>query len=110
MKIEHVKPHISIFTCEQMELVHRNSINILKNTGIKTSSLKALNIFRKSGDVIIHGNQVTMSGDIVRWAIEKCPKSIQIYNKSGIAGFNLGDAETDHPVWNRLYKFKLSET
>jgi len=99
MKIEHVKPHISIFTCEQMELVHRNSINILKNTGIKTSSLKALNIFRKSGDVIIHGGKVKMSGDIVRWAIEKCPKSIQIYNKSGNAGFNLGDAETDYPVF-----------
>ena len=84
MKIEHVKPHISIFTGEQMELVHRNSIHILKNTGIKTSSLKALNIFKKAGDVIIHGDKVKMSGDIVRWAIEKCPKSIQIYDRAGM--------------------------
>jgi trimethylamine--corrinoid protein Co-methyltransferase len=99
MKIEHVKPHISIFTGEQMELVHRNSIHILKNTGIKTSSLKALNIFKKSGDVIIHDDKVKMSDDIVRWAIDKCPKSIQIYDRAGNAGFNLGDADLNHPVF-----------
>jgi trimethylamine--corrinoid protein Co-methyltransferase len=99
MKIEHVKPHISIFTGEQMELVHRNSIHILKNTGIKTGSLKALNIFKKSGDVIIHDDKVKMSDDIVRWAIEKCPKSIQIYDRAGNAGFNLGDADLNHPVF-----------
>jgi trimethylamine--corrinoid protein Co-methyltransferase len=99
MKIEHVKPHISIFTDEQIELVHRNSIRILKNTGIKTSSLKALNIFEKSGGVILQDGVVKMSDDIVRWAIEKCPKSIQIYDRAGNAGFNLGHADLNHPIF-----------
>jgi len=99
MKIEHVKPHISIFASEQMELVNRYSMQILKNTGIKTSSLKALNIFKKSGDVIIHDNNVKMSDDIVGWAIERCPKSIQIYDRAGNARFNLGGVDINHPVF-----------
>lgn len=99
MKIEHAKPSISIFTDEQIDLVHRNSIHILKNTGIKTSSAKALNIFKKSGEVIIQGDIVKMSDEVVRWAIGKCPKSIQVYDRNGNTTFNLGDAGLTRPVF-----------
>jgi len=99
MRIEHARPYISILTSEQLELVHQYSIRILKNTGIKTSSSKALEVFRKSGDVIIHNDMVKMSDEIVRWAIGKCPKSIQIYDRTGNAKFKLGGADSDQPVF-----------
>ncbi len=93
------KPSMSLLTKEQMELVHRNSLQILKNTGIRVSSPKALEIFKKSGGILVTAGKVRMSEELIRWAIGKCPKSIEIFDRSGSPQFTLGAANLKQPVF-----------
>ena len=85
-----VRPKLNLLGPDQINEVHRYSILILEDTGIKVESKTALNIFAKSDGVKIKDDVVCIKGELVDHAIKQAPSNIEVYNKSGESAFHLG--------------------
>jgi len=92
---ENVRPRIQMLSPEQMNEIHRYSINILEKTGIKVESKTALNIFKTSNAVNIKDNVVYIQNELINHAIKKVPSNIEIYNRNGDTAFHLGMQQGD---------------
>ena len=87
---EEVKPNLQLLTREQIEEVHKYSINILENTGIKVESKTAIKIFAKSGSVRIENEVVYIQEELINHSIKSAQSSVDIFNKNGDFAFQLG--------------------
>lgn len=85
-----VRPKLNLLGPEQINEVHRYSIRILEDTGIKVESKVALEILAKSDGVKIRDDVVYIQGELIDHAIELVPSIIEVYNKSGDKAFDLG--------------------
>ncbi len=85
-----VHPKLNLLGPDQINEVHRYSIRILEDTGIKVESKTALNIFAKSDGVKIKDDVVCIKGELIDHAIKQAPSNIEVYNKSGESAFHLG--------------------
>jgi trimethylamine--corrinoid protein Co-methyltransferase len=92
---ETVRPRIQVLSQEQIDTIHRYSVTILEETGIKVESKTALKIFEKSRAVRIKDDIVYIQGELIDSAIKTVPSSIEIYNKAGDVAFNLGKKQSD---------------
>lgn len=90
-----VRPRLDLLSPEQMNEVHRYSISILENTGIKVESKTALKIFKKSGAVKTRNEVVYIQGELINHAINQAPSNIDIFNRSGDKAFQLGTKQGD---------------
>ncbi|MDX1699151.1 MAG: trimethylamine methyltransferase family protein [Melioribacteraceae bacterium] len=87
---EQVKPNIQLLTDEQIQEVHKYSINILENIGIKVESKTAIKIFAKSGSVRIENEVVYIQEELINHSIKSVQSSVDIFNKNGDLTFQLG--------------------
>jgi trimethylamine--corrinoid protein Co-methyltransferase len=85
-----VRPRLQLLGPDQINEVHRYSIRILEDTGIKVESKTALQIFAKSDGVKIDNDVVYIHGELINHAIKQAPSSIEVFNKSGDGAFHLG--------------------
>jgi trimethylamine---corrinoid protein Co-methyltransferase len=83
-------PKISLLNEEQIAEVHRNSLKILSETGIKVHSERALKLFAKAGGKSFKDNIVFIPEELVEWAVKEAPNGIKIYNRKGEDAFKLG--------------------
>lgn len=79
---------------EQIQRVHRSSLRILAETGIRVDSSRALQVFEKAQGVIVNGDRVKILPELVDWAIKSAPESIDIYARNGEKAFCLGKDPT----------------
>jgi len=85
-----VRPKLQLLDLDQINEVHRYSIRILEETGIKVESKTALEIFANSDGVKIKDDVIYIQGELIDHAIRQAPSDIEVFNKSGESAFHLG--------------------
>ena len=91
----HVQPSISVLSAEAIERIHSASLKILSEIGIRVDSPKAIKVFRKSREVnFLDDNHLAITPELVNWAIDECPSTIDIHNRKGGLLFRLGEEAT----------------
>ena len=64
---------------EQMEAIHRGSLDVLENTGVRFESEKALKLFEKNGcKVDFEERRVRFPPGLVEESLRKCPSSFHL--------------------------------
>ena len=82
--IRNIKP-LEVLTEEQVEAIHRSTLDVLETTGIRFESEKVLKIFKKNGcDVDFENNRVRFPSYIVEEALRKCPSSFTMKSRNPI--------------------------
>jgi trimethylamine--corrinoid protein Co-methyltransferase len=90
-----VVPHLSLLTREQIEQIHAYTLRILESTGVRVDSQRALQLFEKKlGSTAVQDGRVRIPREIVEWAIQSAPSTIDVYNRRGDFAFRLGDDRT----------------
>ena len=84
------RPKLNLLDPDQINEVHRYSIRILEDTGIKVESKTALEIFAKSDGVRIKGDVVYIQSELIDHSIKQAPSDIEVFSKSGDSAFHLG--------------------
>jgi len=85
-----IRPFITCLTKDQCIQVHADSLKILSDTGIRVDLDAARTLFSKGDCRILPDNRVLISEERVRWAIEKAPASVDIYDRTGNSAFTVG--------------------
>jgi len=88
-----VHPRLQLLGPEQIREVHRYSVQILEDTGIKVESRTALNIFNKSDGIKIREDVVYIQDELIDHAIRQAPSNIEIFRRTGEHAFHLGSKQ-----------------
>jgi trimethylamine--corrinoid protein Co-methyltransferase len=84
------QPRLTLLSEEQKDLVHAWSLRILGDPGVRVDSSAARRLLARSGGCLVEDERVRISADLVTWAIESSPASIEIYDRQGRHAFTLG--------------------
>ena len=85
-----IKP-LEILTPEQIEAVHRATLDVLETTGIRFESEKALKIFKKNDcDVDFDDKRVRFPTSIVEEALRRCPSSFTMKSRNAAHNVRIG--------------------
>jgi len=89
------KPEISFLSQSEIVAIHKASLEVLENTGIKVMSDEALDILGEAGaKVDYEKNHVTIPGDLVEEALKRAPKTIKYCARNPKYDFVLNKQET----------------
>jgi trimethylamine--corrinoid protein Co-methyltransferase len=81
----------SILSEEQLEMVHRSTLEVLEGTGIRFENEKALQIFKKNGcKVDFDDNRVRFPGYIVEESLRRCPSSFLVKSRNSKNNVRIG--------------------
>ncbi len=69
-----MKPILKVVSDEEIELIHRSSLKILKEIGFRFPLDSTLKLLRKAGAEVTDGNVVKLPEEIVIYAIQNAPK------------------------------------
>jgi len=90
-----VSPRLSVLTEEQIARIHSASVELLSSRGVRVDSERAVETFEKAlGKTAVDGRRVCLSAELVEWAIEAAPSTIDLYSRSGDPAFRLGEQPT----------------
>jgi len=89
------KPEISFLSQNEIEAIHKASLEVLENTGIGVMSDKALDILQKAGaKVDYEKNHATIPGNLVEEALRRAPETIKYCARNPKYDFVLNKQET----------------
>ena len=92
---QNIVPKLSLLTREQIDQVHEYTLRVLETTGVRVDSKRALELFEKRlGSEAVQDGRVRIPRQVVEWAIQSAPSTIDIYNRHGDFVFRLGDDRT----------------
>jgi trimethylamine--corrinoid protein Co-methyltransferase len=94
-----VRPKVQLLGPEQIREVHRYSIQILENTGIKVESKRALQIFDGSDGVKVTNEVAHIQGELIDHAIKQAPSNIEVFKRSGEHAFHLGKKQGNETLF-----------
>ncbi|HET6443564.1 MAG TPA: trimethylamine methyltransferase family protein [candidate division Zixibacteria bacterium] len=81
---------LEILTEEQMESIHRGSLDVLEHTGIRFESEKALKLFEKNGcKVDFENKRVRFPPGLVEECLRRCPTSFHLRARNPKNDLNL---------------------
>jgi trimethylamine---corrinoid protein Co-methyltransferase len=86
-----VCPGIRCLSREQRETVHRYSLEILDEIGIRVDSPAARSLFSEADCRILADHRVSIPPQQVTWAIDQAPARIEIFDRNGDPAFTVGD-------------------
>jgi len=89
--MNNVIPQIKLLNVEQIQQVHHYALRILSETGVRVDSPSVVEMLRTTGLAQVRGRSVKMAQELVEFALQSAPSSIQIYDRRGIPGFCLGE-------------------
>jgi trimethylamine---corrinoid protein Co-methyltransferase len=107
--LNHVQPHFSTLSNEQIERLHDASLNVLEQTGVRVMHADALQLLRKAGCRIKGDDIVFIPAWLVEESIRSAPSRVAIYNREGESAMQLEGHNTyyglgtDLPVTEDLY-------
>jgi trimethylamine--corrinoid protein Co-methyltransferase len=91
---QHIRPIVTVLDEQQIGQIHESSLHILKAVGLEIDSEKAVRVFADAG-AEVDGSRVRIPADLVRWALDAAPSSVDIFDRRGSFAFRIGDgAET----------------
>ncbi|MBF0201135.1 MAG: trimethylamine methyltransferase family protein [Desulfamplus sp.] len=85
-----LKPKIEVMSRGQVEKIHHDALMILSDTGVKVDDPGAVRVFERALGRPARDNIFSIPGDVVQWAIDAAPSSIDIYDRKGSPSFSLG--------------------
>lgn len=88
--IRNLRP-LEILTEEQIELIHKSTLEVLQNTGVRFESEKALKLFKENGCMVGEDKKlVKFPPGLVEECLRKCPSSFKIKGRGSSQGLNFG--------------------
>jgi trimethylamine--corrinoid protein Co-methyltransferase len=91
----HVTPKINVLSSEAIVQVHKYSLKILSEIGIRIDSEKAIKVFKTSQDVrFLDDCHVVIHPEVVEWAVQQAPSAVDIYTRQGDLSFRLEESTT----------------
>lgn len=109
---EAVVPRLQLLTEDQIDYIHQRSLEILSRTGVRVDSPRARRVFAAAeGAHWLSQERVSLSAELVSWAIEIAPSTVEIYDRNGALAFRLGEgrARFGLGVTNLYYQDPLSD-
>ena len=92
--MNNVRPQLKMLTDEQIQDIHKYTMQVLATTGVRVDSPSALAMLEKRvGSSNVEGRTVRIPAELVEWAIKVAPKQIQMYDRRGNPQFTIGGAE-----------------
>ncbi|MCK4354398.1 MAG: trimethylamine methyltransferase family protein [Dehalococcoidia bacterium] len=89
------KPEISFLSRNEIEAIHKASLQVLESTGIKVMSDKALDVLKGAGaKVDYEKNHATIPQSLVEEALRRAPKTIKYCARNPKYDFVLNKQET----------------
>jgi trimethylamine--corrinoid protein Co-methyltransferase len=91
-------PRLSMLSRDHCEVIHRQSLEILRSTGVRVFHDGALSLLRQTGEVHIEDdNRVYFEPGLVEWALRQPPSTIKLCKR--------GSAEVVAPLEGRRVSF-----
>ena len=85
-----VQPQLSVLTPGQIAQVHDHSLRILQTVGVRVDSAPARKLFAAAiGGSASDGDRVRIPADLVEWALQAAPSSLEVYDRRGEHAFQL---------------------
>ena len=94
-----VIPKLQVLTAKQKKKVHDDAVSILENTGVLVEEDRARSLFEKSIGKSHNDQRVRIPDELIQWAINASPSTINIYNRLGDPSFELTGDGTRPPVF-----------
>ena len=85
-----MRPTISCLSPQDKDRIHRATIKILSDIGMKILHDEALDLLENAGCSIDDDQMVMIPGELVQEAVESAPSRIKIYDREGNPAMNLG--------------------
>jgi trimethylamine---corrinoid protein Co-methyltransferase len=106
-----VQPRLEVLDREQVQQIHAYSLRILSTCGVRIDSEDALRLFAQhAGPAAIDGDRVRIPGELVEWAIEVAPHSVDVHDRRGGLAFRLpGPARFGVGVTSLHYQDPVSD-
>ncbi|RLF14253.1 MAG: hypothetical protein DRJ66_06390 [Thermoprotei archaeon] len=76
------RPFIEVLGREERKIIHEAALKVLNEVGVKVPDANVRKELKDRG-ALIEGDIVKMPPDLVRWALNKAPKRIEIFNRDG---------------------------
>jgi trimethylamine--corrinoid protein Co-methyltransferase len=90
-----VQPKITVLHREQVDHIHQSSLRILSTVGVRVDSERARRLFTQAlGVTPLPGERVLIPPELVEWALESAPSSVEIFDRRGGFAFRLGEGQT----------------
>jgi trimethylamine---corrinoid protein Co-methyltransferase len=87
-------PQYGILSEDQINEIHRASLEILWRTGSRIFCDEALALLKKAGADLTDGNLVRIPPHLVEWALQTAPKRVPVANRDGERVMFLEDSRT----------------
>ena len=95
MESNRIQPRITVLSEEHLGRVHDYALQILASVGVRVDSERARRVFASGvGAAAIDGDRVCFPAELVEWAIEQAPPTIDVYDRRGNPVFCLGNDRT----------------
>ena len=106
-----VRPHISVLTPEQISEVHDRSVHLLSAVGVRVDSPAARALFaRATGRQAGDDHRVRIPHELIDWALQAAPPSVDLYDRQGNPAFCLGRGPTRFGVGVTCLYYQDPET
>ena len=83
-------PDYRLLTEAQIKELHRATVDLLWNTGVKVLNAEALELLDNAGCRVGDGHIVKIPGGLVEESIASAPSSVRVYNRKGDPAMELG--------------------
>lgn len=88
------RPSLAVLADEQVARIHAKSLHLLATVGVRVDSARARQLLtraagRAASRSIGDGNRVCIPPELIEWAIQVAPCSVDIYDRSGAHAFRL---------------------
>jgi len=87
-----IQPSLSLLKDEHVHQIHQYTLDILSKVGLRVDSERARKCFIKRGCRFEDPNRIYVEPDMVAWALNAVPSTIDIYDRLGQHVFCLGEA------------------
>lgn len=106
-----VQPRLDVLSRGQMQQIHDYSLRILSTSGVRVDSKRARQLFARAGSAtVVDGDRVRISGELVDWALEAAPATVEVYDQNANLAFRLpGRARFGVGVTSLQYQDPVSD-
>jgi trimethylamine--corrinoid protein Co-methyltransferase len=84
-----VRPRLDVLSREQMQQIHEYTLRILSTSGVRVDSERARQLFARAAGVVVDGDRVRITGDLIDWALEVAPATVEVYDRNANLAFRL---------------------
>jgi trimethylamine--corrinoid protein Co-methyltransferase len=101
-----VCPRLTVLDEEHVQRIHQGSKRILAEVGVRVESEHARRVFSDAG-AEVDADRVCLPAELVQWAVDAAPSSVDIHDRRGDFAFRIGDdAETRFGIGVTALKYQ----